>query len=50
LANGLSAFGVGLEAGEIILSGGVTAAVDAHEGDFFNVVFPYLGSVGVRFV
>ncbi|MFH0871903.1 MAG: fumarylacetoacetate hydrolase family protein [bacterium] len=50
LANKLAAFGIALEAGEIILSGAVTAAVDARSGDSFRIAFQHLGSVGVRFV
>lgn len=50
LANKLSVFGIGLEAGEIILSGAVTAAVDARAGDSFLVSFQGLGTVGTRFV
>jgi 2-keto-4-pentenoate hydratase len=49
LANRLSPFGISLEAGEIILSGAVTAAVDAQAGDFFHIAFQNLGTVGVRF-
>jgi 2-keto-4-pentenoate hydratase len=50
LANKLSTFGIALEEGEIILSGAVTAAVDAEVGDSFHVAFQDLGTVGVRFV
>ena len=50
LANKLAVFGIALEAGEIILSGAVTAAVDARSGDSFRIAFQGLGSVGVRFV
>jgi 2-keto-4-pentenoate hydratase len=50
LANRLSAFGIFLEEGEIILSGALTAAIDAQAGDFFHVAFQHLGTVGVRFV
>jgi 2-keto-4-pentenoate hydratase len=50
LANKLSAFGIALEAGEIILSGALTAAVDAQAGDSFLISFQRLGTVGVRFV
>jgi len=50
LANQLSVFGIALEAGEIILSGALTAAVDAQAGDFFHVAFQDLGTVGVKFV
>jgi 2-keto-4-pentenoate hydratase len=50
LANKLGEFGIALEEGEIILSGAVTAAVDARAGDSFMVSFQGLGTVGVRFV
>lgn len=50
LANKLAEYGIALEAGEIILSGAVTAAVDAQRGDSFAITFQGLGSVGVRFV
>jgi 2-keto-4-pentenoate hydratase len=50
LANKLAAFGISLEAGEIILSGALTAAVDAQAGDSFHISFQQLGTVGVRFV
>lgn len=49
LANRLAPFDIALEAGEIILSGALTAAVDAQPGDTFHVAFQELGSVGVRF-
>ncbi|MCS7233150.1 MAG: fumarylacetoacetate hydrolase family protein [Synergistetes bacterium] len=49
LANKLAEFGVALEAGEIILSGAVTAALDASKGDVFTVAFYELGSVTVYF-
>jgi len=50
LANKLSTFDIALEAGEIILSGAVTGAVDAQVGDSFHVEFQDLGTVGLRFV
>jgi len=50
LANRLSAFDISLEEGEIILSGAVTAAVDAQAGDFFHIAFQGLGTVGVKCV
>lgn len=49
LANKLSEFGIALEEGEIILSGALTAAVDARAGDCFLISFGGLGTVGVRF-
>jgi 2-keto-4-pentenoate hydratase len=50
LANKLGAFGIALEEGEVILSGALTAAVDAKAGDCFLMSFQGLGTVGVRFV
>ncbi|MEW6442837.1 MAG: fumarylacetoacetate hydrolase family protein [bacterium] len=50
LANKLAEFGIALHEGEIVLSGALTAAVDAHAGDSFLVTFQELGGVGVRFV
>ena len=50
LANKLGRFGIALEEGEIILSGALTAAVDARAGDSFLISFHGLGTVGVRFV
>lgn len=50
LANKLAEFGICLEAGEIILSGAVTGAVDAAAGDVFNVSFCGLGTITLRFV
>jgi 2-keto-4-pentenoate hydratase len=49
LANKLGQFGIALEEGEIILSGALTAAVDAMAGDCFLMSFQGLGTVGVRF-
>lgn len=49
LANKLAEFDIALEAGEVILSGAVTAAVDASAGDVFLVNFQELGSVSVYF-
>lgn len=50
LANKLSDFGIALEAGEIILSGALTAAEDANEGDVFSVSFDRLGTLSLKFV
>lgn len=50
LANKLAAFDVALEAGEVVLSGAVTAAVDVAAGDVVEAHFDRLGSVAVRFV
>nr|WP_091662536.1 fumarylacetoacetate hydrolase family protein [Alteribacillus iranensis] len=49
LANKLSEYDITLKAGEIILSGALSAAVDAAPGDQFKAVFPYLGEVEVSF-
>jgi len=49
LANKLSEYGLGLAAGEIVLSGAITAAPPAGPGDVFKVTFDRLGSVGCRF-
>lgn len=50
LANKIAEFGVSLKEGEIILSGALTAAVDARAKDSFLISFGGLGTVGVRFV
>ncbi|MGM7702875.1 2-keto-4-pentenoate hydratase [Pseudalkalibacillus sp. Hm43] len=49
LANKLSDYGVSLKAGEVILSGALSAAVDARPGDEFKATFNALGEVTVRF-
>ncbi len=49
LANKLASFGIALEAGEIILSGAVTAAETVSAGDVYTVSFDRLGSLNVRF-
>lgn len=50
LANALSAYGIELKAGSIVLAGALTAALPARAGDSFTASFCGLGSVGVRFV
>ncbi|MGI9862766.1 fumarylacetoacetate hydrolase family protein [Moorella naiadis] len=50
LANKLATFDIALEAGEIILSGAVTAAENAGAGDVFTVSFYGLGSLNLKFV
>lgn len=50
LANKLGEFGVVLKAGEIVLSGALTAALPIAAGDAFRAEFDRLGSVSVRFV
>lgn len=49
LSNKLGEFGIALKEGEIILSGALTAAVEARAGDSFLVSFQGLGTVGIRF-
>jgi 2-keto-4-pentenoate hydratase len=49
LANCLYGYGVAFNAGEIILSGGITAAPAASKGDAFEAVFTELGSVKALF-
>lgn len=50
LANKLGEFGVVLKAGEIVLSGALTAALPIAAGDAFRAEFDRLGSASVRFV
>ncbi|MBE3572356.1 MAG: fumarylacetoacetate hydrolase family protein [Moorella humiferrea] len=50
LANKLATFDIALEAGEIILSGAVTAAENAATGDVFTVSFHGLGSLSLKFI
>ncbi|MBV9120160.1 MAG: 2-keto-4-pentenoate hydratase, partial [Chloroflexi bacterium] len=50
LANALADFGIGLEAGEVILPGALTKSFDANAGDSFSASYDGLGSVNVRFV
>jgi 2-keto-4-pentenoate hydratase len=50
LANKLAVFGGTLKAGEIILSGAVTAAEVVNAGDEFTVSFYGLGSVTCKFI
>ncbi|MDO7788196.1 2-keto-4-pentenoate hydratase [Desulforamulus aquiferis] len=50
LANKLGAFDIALEPGEIILSGAITAAVDASAGDVFTLSFHTLGTLNLKFV
>lgn len=49
LANKVSAFGVSLEAGHVILPGSCTKAVDVHRGDSVRADFDVLGHVSVAF-
>ncbi|PWA11986.1 2-keto-4-pentenoate hydratase [Pueribacillus theae] len=49
LANKMSEFGVSLKKGEVILSGALSAAVEAKHGDYFTASFAQLGEVSVQF-
>ncbi|GED31197.1 2-keto-4-pentenoate hydratase [Brevibacillus centrosporus] len=50
LANQLFEFGIPLKAGEVILSGALSAAVNAQPGDHFHARLAHLGEVQVHFV
>ena len=50
LINELSKFDIGVKAGNIVLSGALTAAPPAIAGDHFVVSFAGMGSVGVKFI
>ncbi|MGE7667152.1 2-keto-4-pentenoate hydratase [Ureibacillus composti] len=50
LANKLHAYGITLKAGEIVLSGALSAAVVAEPGDEFTVRFTELGDAKVQFI
>lgn len=49
LANKLYEYDITLRAGEVILSGALSAAIDAQSGDQFKVTFSDLGEVDVSF-
>lgn len=49
LANTVGALGTGLEAGQVVLPGAVTAMVPVAAGDTFTATFSGLGSVTARF-
>jgi 2-keto-4-pentenoate hydratase len=49
LANKLFEFGISLKAGEVILSGALSAAENAAPGDRFHARFAHLGEVSVNF-
>jgi 2-oxo-hept-3-ene-1,7-dioate hydratase len=49
LANKLSPYGVGLEAGQVILAGSFTRPVFAHAGDTFHADYGPLGAITCRF-
>ena len=50
LANKLAEFGLGLNAGEVILSGSLAIAPPVTSGDVIVVQFAQLGSVTVKFI
>ncbi len=50
LANKLAEFGAALEEGDIVLSGAISAAVDAGPGDVVQAHFDRLGSVTAKFI
>lgn len=50
LANKLHEYGGTLKAGEVILSGALSAAVEAEPGDQFTASFTTLGEVQIQFV
>ena len=49
LANKMNEFSTPLKSGDVILSGAVTAAVEAKPGDCFRVQFDRLGEVAISF-
>ncbi|MFZ7133272.1 MAG: 2-keto-4-pentenoate hydratase [Eubacteriales bacterium] len=49
LINKLATFDIGLDEGNIVLSGAITAAENAVSGDSFTVSFQGMGSVTVKF-
>ncbi|QBJ97109.1 2-keto-4-pentenoate hydratase [Rhodococcus sp. ABRD24] len=49
LARKVESFGVRLKAGDIVLPGSCTRAIDAHPGDHFRADFAGLGSVSLQF-
>jgi 2-keto-4-pentenoate hydratase len=49
LANKLAEFGVGLEAGHVVMPGACTRAIDVEAGDAIRAEFDVLGSVEVVF-
>ena len=50
LANAVGRFGVSLGAGEVIMPGAISAAVDVAQGDLIRVSFDGLGTASVHFV
>jgi 2-oxopent-4-enoate/cis-2-oxohex-4-enoate hydratase len=49
LANTLGSLGVGLKAGEVVLSGALAAMAPIAKGDNFRATIGGLGSCSVRF-
>jgi 2-keto-4-pentenoate hydratase len=49
LANKLGEFGVGLQPGDLVLAGALTAAVSVAPGDSLTADFAALGSVTTKF-
>ena len=49
LANRLGAYGVGLEAGQFVMSGSFTRVVDARPNDVFHADFGAMGSIACQF-
>lgn len=49
LANSLGKYDVSLKAGEVVLSGALTAAVPIEANDAFTAAFDHIGSVSVSF-
>jgi len=49
LANRLADFDISLKKGEVILSGALSAAVEANAGDSFTARFAHIGQVSVHF-
>ncbi|MDF2039372.1 2-keto-4-pentenoate hydratase [Bacillus sp. CMF12] len=49
LANRLADFDISLKKGEVILSGALSAAVEAQAGDSFTARFAHIGQVSVHF-
>lgn len=49
LANKLHDYGIPLKAGEVILSGALSAAVAAEPGDYFHAKLAHIGEVSMKF-
>jgi 2-keto-4-pentenoate hydratase len=49
LANKLHDYGISLKAGEVILSGALSAAVAAEPGDYFHAKLAHIGEVSMKF-